>query len=36
MSQLCETIEAGANAITFTPPTSASIMCDLMDEYRNE
>ena len=27
-----ETIEAGANAITFTPPTSASIMGELMDE----
>ena len=31
-----ETIQAGANAITFTPPSSASIMCSLMDEYRNE
>ncbi|ALB44102.1 hydrolase [Clostridium beijerinckii] len=31
-----ETIQAGANAITFTPPTSASIMGDLMDEYRKE
>ncbi|WP_294405778.1 hydrolase [uncultured Clostridium sp.] len=30
-----ETIDAGANAITFTPPTSASIMGDLMDVYRN-
>lgn len=29
-----ETIQAGANAITFTPPTSASIMCELMDQYR--
>ena len=29
-----ETIEAGANAITFTPPTSARIMGELMDEYR--
>lgn len=29
-----ETIEAGANAITFTPPTSASIVGELMDEYR--
>lgn len=29
------TIEAGANAITFTPPTSASIMGELMDEYRS-
>lgn len=31
-----ETIEAGANAITFTPPTSASIMGGLMNKYRNE
>jgi len=31
-----ETIQAGANAITFTPPSTANIMCDLMDEYRNE
>lgn len=30
------TIEAGANAITYTPPTSASIMSELMDEYRNK
>ena len=30
-----ETILAGANAITYTPPSSASIMCDLMDKYRN-
>ncbi|MDT8716951.1 hydrolase [Clostridium sp. 19966] len=30
-----ETIQAGANAITFTPPTSASIMCELMEKYRN-
>lgn len=31
-----ETIQAGANAITFTPPSSASIMGDLMDKYRTE
>ncbi|GAA0077205.1 hydrolase [Clostridium sp. CTA-5] len=31
-----ETIAAGANAITYTPPSSASIMGDLMDKYRNE
>ncbi len=31
-----ETIEAGANAITFTPSSSASVMCDLMGEYRKE
>ncbi|MBD7911822.1 MULTISPECIES: hydrolase [Clostridium] len=29
-----ETIEAGANAITFTPPPTAEIMGDLMDKYR--
>ena len=31
-----ETIKAGANAITFTPPTSGSIMSDLMNVYREE
>lgn len=31
---ISETIEAGDNAITFTPPSSASIMGNLMDEYR--
>jgi len=31
-----ETIQAGANAITFTPPTSASIMGELMDDYRSK
>ncbi len=30
-----ETIEAGANAITFTPPTSAEAMSELMEKYRN-
>lgn len=29
-----ETIKAGANAITYTPPTSAEIMSELMDKYR--
>lgn len=29
-----ETIKAGANAITYTPPTASSIMGDLMDTYR--
>lgn len=29
-----ETIAAGANAITFTPPPTAEIMGDLMDKYR--
>ena len=31
-----ETIEAGANAITYTPPTTAEIMGDIMDRYRME
>lgn len=31
-----ETILAGANAITYTPPTTAGIMGDLMDVYRGE
>jgi 2-keto-3-deoxy-6-phosphogluconate aldolase len=31
-----QTIEAGANAITFTPPTSAEIFKQLMEKYRNE
>lgn len=30
-----ETIDAGANAITYTPPTSADVMSELMDKYRN-
>lgn len=30
------TIEAGANAITFTPPTSAEIFRGLMEKYRCE
>lgn len=29
-----ETIAAGANAITYTPPTASSIMGNLMDTYR--
>jgi len=31
-----KTIEAGANAITYTPPTSADIFKMLMNKYRNE
>ena len=31
-----QTIEAGANAVTFTPPTSAEIFKQLMEKYRNE
>lgn len=30
------TIEAGANAITYTPPTSAEIFATLMQKYRHE
>lgn len=30
------TIEAGANAITYTPPSSADIFSDVMDVYREE
>lgn len=29
------TIEAGANAITYTPPTTAEVMGQLMDKYRD-
>ena len=31
-----ETIQAGANAITYTPPTSAAIFASLMKKYRGE
>ncbi len=30
------TIDAGANAVTYTPPTSAEIFKQLMEKYRNE
>lgn len=30
------TIEAGANAITYTPPTSAEIFSGVMDKYRDD
>ncbi len=29
------TIEAGANAITYTPPTAADIFSEIMDDYRS-
>jgi len=29
------TIEAGANAITYTPPTSAELFKELMEKYRD-
>jgi len=32
---ILRTIEAGANAITYTPPTSAEIFKGLMNKYRN-
>ncbi|NLM36263.1 MAG: hydrolase, partial [Clostridiales bacterium] len=32
---IAETIEAGANAITYTPPTTATIMNMLMNKYRD-
>ena len=31
-----ETIDAGANAITYTPPSSADIFSEVMDRYRIE
>lgn len=33
---ILETIEAGANAITFTPPTTAEIFKVMMQKYRNQ
>lgn len=35
-STIMQTIEAGANAITFTPPTNGQIFRELMIKYRNE
>lgn len=35
-ASILETVEAGANAISYTPPTAQSIMADLMDRYRAE
>nr|WP_240330023.1 MULTISPECIES: hydrolase [unclassified Facklamia] len=34
--QIRQTIQAGANAITYTPPTSAEIFAELMKKYRGE
>lgn len=31
-----ETIQAGANAITYTPPSSAGILNEIMNQYRNK
>ncbi|NLV75826.1 MAG: hydrolase [Tissierellia bacterium] len=33
---ILKTIEAGANSITYTPPSSADIFAGVMDKYRNE
>jgi len=33
---IMRTIEAGANAITYTPPPSGEVMGNLMDKYRGE
>jgi hypothetical protein len=32
---ILETIDAGANAITYTPPTSGEIFAGIMEKYRN-
>ena len=34
--QILETIEAGANAISYTPPSSAEVFAQMMDKYRNK
>ena len=31
-----ETINAGANAISYTPPSSSDVFGMMMDKYRNE
>ena len=33
---IIETIEAGANAITYTPPTTAEIFAGVMEDYRDK
>ncbi|MDX9916971.1 MAG: hydrolase [Gudongella sp.] len=33
---ILRTIEAGANAITYTPPSTGEIFADIMKKYRNE
>jgi len=35
-ASILETIEAGANIITYTPPTSAELFSELMNKYRME
>lgn len=34
--QILKTIQAGANAISYTPPSSAEVFGQMMDKYRNE
>lgn len=34
--QILETIKAGANAISYTPPSSSEVFGKMMDKYRNE
>ncbi|WP_306483627.1 hydrolase [Anaerococcus sp.] len=34
--QILETIKAGANAISYTPPSSSEVFGSMMDTYRNE
>lgn len=34
--QILETIKAGANAISYTPPSSSEVFGQMMDRYRNE
>lgn len=36
IESIVRTIEAGANAITYTPPPSGEVMGDLMDKYREQ
>ena len=33
---ILETIDAGANAISYTPPSSSEVFGQMMDKYRNE
>ena len=34
--EILETIKAGANAISYTPPSSSDVFASMMDTYRNE
>ena len=35
-ASILETIKAGANAISYTPPSSSDVFGSMMDTYRNE